>query len=817
MMCGKNKVRVIKFRLKMDNPNILVVKCCFTQNKLGDNKLFFILGEKCLKAKISVKEGIEVRKKHLLDSYIIDKEYFFWIPIPKDLNKKSCIRVFEEVQGKSSLVYVIPSSKIIKLRKKIDMHIDDPQIISNKIILNGWYVSRKSVNFEIRGKNHEGIKYELKEIYRQDVLEEYPEAKGENIHGFRIGIENISTSGIEITLNDGERVSDYFCEFFPSNIKKIVLSSKKLSSKTVSYLKSNGTRKTLKRILVKIFKIDENNYKLWIKKNCPSLKELEEQSRTRFTYSPKISIIVPLYKTPLVYLEELVKSVKAQTYANWELCLSDGSGEKNIQMTKILNQYKCSDKRIKVVICDRALQISENTNKAIQIAQGDYFAFVDHDDLLSPDALFECVAALNKNREINILYSDEDKVSMNGKEFFEPHFKTDFNINLLCSMNYICHLFVVSKQIVHEIGMMRAEYDGAQDYDFILRSVEVAKSIYHIPKVLYHWRSHKGSTAENPKIKQYAFAAGAKAVQAHYDRLGIKARVLQGEELGLYRTEHILDEHPLISIIIPNKDHIEDLEHCISTLEKKSRYDNYEFIIVENNSEKEETFQYYKKLEKDNKKISIVYWEREFNYSAINNYGAKYAKGEYLLLLNNDTEIINEQCLEELLGYCMHDDIGVVGARLYYNDNTIQHAGVIVGFGGVAGHAFIGLPHNEKGYFSRIICAQDLCAVTGACMMVKKRVFDEVGGFDENLVVAYNDIDLCLKIREAGYLVVYNPYAELYHYESKSRGLEDTKEKLERFHKEMDIFRSKWSEIIKNGDPFYNPNLSLERCDFGLK
>ena len=512
-----------------------------------------------------------------------------------------------------------------------------------------------------------------------------------------------------------------------------------------------------------------------------------------------------------------MESVRSQTYGNWEICFSDGSGEPHSLLNRELERFGREDERIKFVVNDRPLQISDNTNAAMEIATGDYMTFVDHDDLLTRDALYEFVKAINEHPTVEVLYSDEDKISMDGKEYFEPHFKTDFNIDLLCSMNYICHMFMVSKRIVEKIGQLRSEFDGAQDYDFILRSVETADYVHHIPKVLYHWRAHKDSTSENPESKMYAFEAGAKAVQAHYDRIGINARVHQGEYLGLYKTEHIFTEHPLISIIIPNKDHIRDLDKCINSIESKTNYDNYEYIIVENNSENEETFQYYKDLEESNARVKVVYWENEFNYSAINNYGVSFANGDYLLLLNNDTEVINDTCLEELLGYCMHDNVGAVGARLYYDDNTIQHAGVIVGFGGIAGHAFIGAPRNENGYFSRIICAQDLSAVTAACMMVKKIVFEEVGGFDTNLKVAFNDVDLCMKIRQAGYLIVYNPYAELYHYESKSRGLEDTKEKVERFNNEIAIFAEKWPDILRNGDPFYNPNLSMERCDFSLK
>ena len=390
---------------------------------------------------------------------------------------------------------------------------------------------------------------------------------------------------------------------------------------------------------------------------------------------------------------------------------------------------------------------------------------------------------------------------------------------MLCTVNYICHLFVVSRKVIEKVGGLRSEFDGAQDYDFVLRCVEAVKDeeICHIPKILYHWRCHEDSTAENPESKLYAFEAGRRAVQAHYERTGIHAEVFKGEYLGLYRTKFIRDHDPLISIIIPNKDHIDDLKRCMESIEQKSTYKNYEYIIVENNSTDSATFEYYKKLEAENPKVHMVYWDGVFNYSAINNYGASFAKGEYLLLLNNDTEIINPDCLEELLGYCMRKDVGAVGARLYYEDDTIQHAGVVIGFGGIAGHCFVQQKRGTTGYCHRIICAQDYSAVTAACMMVKKSAFDAVGGLSEELAVAFNDIDFCMKLRKEGYLIVYNPYAELYHYESKSRGLEDTPEKVARFNKEIATFEKKWPEILKNGDPYYNPNLTLKSQDFSLK
>ena len=325
------------------------------------------------------------------------------------------------------------------------------------------------------------------------------------------------------------------------------------------------------------------------------------------------------------------------------------------------------------------------------------------------------------------------------------------------------------------------------------------------------------SVAANPESKAYAYEAGCRAIQEHYRRVGIEAEVEMTKHPGWYRSHVKIQGEPLVSIIIPNKDHIDDLKRCMESIEQKSTYKNYEYIIVENNSTDSATFEYYKKLEAENPKVRMVYWDGVFNYSAINNYGASFAKGEYLLLLNNDTEIINPDCLEELLGYCMRKDVGAVGARLYYEDDTIQHAGVVIGFGGIAGHCFVQQKRGTTGYCHRIICAQDYSAVTAACMMVKKSAFDAVGGLSEELAVAFNDIDFCMKLRKAGYLIVYNPYAELYHYESKSRGLEDTPEKVARFNKEIATFEKKWPEILKNGDPYYNPYLTLKSQDFSLK
>ena len=584
------------------------------------------------------------------------------------------------------------------------------------------------------------------------------------------------------------------------------------------FLKENGLKALILKSKHKIQGIDDDyDYAEWWNLTKPSEEELEAQKKETFEYMPKFSIVIPVYKTPEKFLKEMLDSIVEQTYANWELCIADGSpsGE---SVENVLKKYAEKDSRIRYKVLGENLGISGNTNAALEMAEGDFVVLADHDDRLTPNALFECAKKLNENRSCDVLYSDEDKLDMDGDELFDPHFKPDFNPDLLTSVNYICHLFVVKKELLDKVGGFRAEYDGAQDYDFIFRCTESAKEIRHIPKVLYHWRCHQESTASNPESKLYAFEAGARAIMAHYERCGIPAeKVEKGVDYGIYHTTFKIQGDPLVSVIIPNKDHSVDLDLCIRSIIERATYKNLEFIVVENNSTEQETFAYYEKIQKEFPQVKVVRWEREFNYSAINNFGATFAKGEYLMLLNNDTEIIAPRLFEEMLGFCQRKEVGIVGARLLYEDDTIQHAGVVIGFGGVAGHTFIGLHEAENSYFHRAMCAQDYSAVTAACLMVKKSVFEEVGGLTEELAVAFNDVDFCLKVRAAGYLVVYAPYAVMHHYESKSRGLEDTPEKVARFNREWALVAKRWPDILQNGDPYYNPNLTLRKSDFSLR
>lgn len=586
--------------------------------------------------------------------------------------------------------------------------------------------------------------------------------------------------------------------------------------KVLKSLKERGVKATVKKILQKISNRGGYAYEAWRKTHMADEAELKRQRQHKFEYMPKFSIVVPLYETEPGMLAEMIASVKAQSYENWELCLSDGSRNEK-RLGKIVKKYTDADNRIKYVAeADGPLAIPENTNQAVSIATGDYIVLGDHDDTFAPEALYECALRINEDRKIDVIYTDEDKFTSDGRRYFEPNFKPDFNIDLLRSSNYICHMFVADRKLAQKVGLFRSEYNGFQNYDFIFRCVEQANKICHIPKVLYHWRAHSNSTAEVPETKMYACEAGKKAIEDHYKRVGLQAEVFYGDSLGLYKTKFEIIGNPLVSIIIPNKDHIDDLKKCMASIDSKSDYRNYEYIIVENNSVEPETFAFYREIEKrDN--VRVVTWTGKFNYSSINNYAVGFARGEYLLLLNNDTEIINEDCLSQLLGYCQRDDVGIVGARLYYPDGFLQHAGVIVGLSGIAGHAFVGLNEANVIYQSRSKVSCDYSAVTAACMMVKKRTFDQVGGLEEGFQVAYNDIDFCLKVRQTGALVVYNANATLYHYESKSRGLDDTPEKAARFQREINLFRSRWGDFLEKGDPYYNPNLSLERADFSIR
>ncbi len=575
-----------------------------------------------------------------------------------------------------------------------------------------------------------------------------------------------------------------------------------------------GTRKFI-CILKGERDVNYGDYGDWIHGNEVRDWEIKAQTKKKFKNMPKISLIVPMYNTKEKFLKELVDSLIKQTYPNWELCLADGGPEQNLKLLKIIDK----DERIQYRFLNENKGISENSNQAIQMATGDYLGLLDHDDTLAKYALYEVVKTINQYPNAEFIYSDEDKIDQNGNRS-DAYFKPEFAPDTLRSQNYICHFSVFKKELMAKLGGFRAEFDGAQDYDIFLRMAEIVKpeNIKHIPRVLYHWRVHKGSTAmENSNAKKYAFDNGIKALEAHLQRIGLKGRVSNGCINGIYRIDYEVKEEPKVSIIIPNKDGKEMLEVCIHSILEKTTYSNYEIIIVENNSETTEIFDYYEKL-KENKKIKIVkYPQVGFNYSGIVNFGVQNCTGDYVVQLNNDTELITPNWLEIMLGFCEREDVGAVGVKLYYPDETIQHAGIIVGLGGVAGNRFKSIPKSGHGYFAEESMIQNLSAVTAACIMTPKKIYEEVGYMAETLAVAFNDVDFCLKIREKGYLIVYNPYVEFIHYESKSRGEENTPEKIKRFQGEINTFKERWQDFLDKGDPYYNINLSLDTEVYHMK
>ena len=729
----------------------------------------------------------------------------FTVQIPEVLKlaeKYQSLELFLRDGEERVSIWEISADELDELIKEnlVQYHLDRVEILYDTMLeIQGWVVDQRgSVEVTVHQEDASLLDCRISRGRRPDVVERRnldEEYKTQEI-GFRISAALPEIKGGEIIL--------HFCG--DSVTKTYTIDIEELR-------KQNKPKGFLSRLFGKE-SVAEGGYEAWLARHKVDKRTLRRQKHAAFAQKPLISIVIPLYCTPLPYLKELLESVRRQSYENWQLCLADGSPDDKAK--EFIEKHYGREKRIVYRKLEENGGISVNTNEAVALAAGEYLMFCDHDDTLEPDALYEIVKAIN-DTGADMLYTDEDKVSMDGRHYFDPNFKPDFNLFRLRENNYICHIFVVKKSLTDETGLLRSEFDGAQDFDFILRCCEKAQKITHISKVLYHWRCHMDSTAADPSSKAYAYEAGRKAVREHYQRLGIDAKVEMTERPGWYRSHVKVQGNPLISVIIPNKDHTDDLELCLFSMTRKSTYRNYEILIVENNSEKEETFEYYRKLPDRYPKARVLTWEKEFNYSAINNFAAKEAKGEYLLFLNNDVEILTLDWMEEMLQNCQQENVAAVGAKLYYPDDTIQHAGVVLGLGGIAGHIMCRASKEDPGYFGRMISVQEISAVTAACMMVKKSDFDAVGGLDETFQVAFNDIDLCMKFRAAGKKIIFTPYAELYHYESKSRGLEDTPEKQFRFDKEVKRFQEKWAQQLEMGDPYYSPNLSVTEGDCSLR
>lgn len=549
----------------------------------------------------------------------------------------------------------------------------------------------------------------------------------------------------------------------------------------------------------------------------PSAAERKKEETTVFPKNVTFSILVPLYNTPERFLREMIESVMTQTYGKWELCLADGSDDAHDFVGRICQEYRQKDSRIKYQKLAKNEGISGNTNECYKMATGNYIALFDHDDLLHPCVLFAYMQAICE-KDADYIYCDEATFKGNSIDhMITLHFKPDFAPDNLLANNYICHFSVFSRELLESGELFRSQFDGSQDHDMILRLTAKAKHIVHVPRILYYWRSHKGSVASSIDAKTYAIDAAKGAVADHLTKLGYRNFEIESTRAfaTIFRIKYELTSRPLVSIIIPNKDHVDDLSRCVESIINLSTYDNYEIVIVENNSETAEIRTYYEEISR-HPRVQVVEYKGDFNYSKINNFGVQYAKGEYLLLLNNDTEVITPDWMEELLMYAMRKDVGVAGAKLYYPDKTIQHAGIVIGLGAhrTAGHTHYRIPEANVGYMGRLCYAQDVTAVTGACMMVSKALYEELGGLDESFTVALNDVDFCLRVREKGLLNIFTPFAELYHYESKSRGSDKKDERALRYQQESDRFRVKWADALAKGDPYYNPNFSLDHSDF---
>lgn len=799
---------ILHCRAHMTAENKVLVCGFWKGTDRGSGDLLVSLDYTPVKTDIKVQETVRTLG-------VYEKRYFLWITLPENYRTYKKLRIFERDGVNLKEAYAVETKKIEKLKDKIPMSVDEFVLDDRGISVSGWCIAREDYSICLKDASGAVISGKIMDRRRTDVEQAYPECKKEWIQGYLFTSKERIKGKVTVEVYcDGvkEIVQHSFRQALPMKIGKSI---KEQGWKIKVYYQQFGLKQTVRRAIEKLGGREVRTYEAFRRRYFPDKKELNRQRKEQFVYEPLFSIVVPLYKTPLPYLEDLIRSIQAQTYGKWELYLSDGSGKES-SLKEVLRNYARKEKRIHIIENDCRLNISDNTNRALEQADGDYVVFVDHDDTLAPDALYECVKVLNREPDAEVIYTDSDKLSENGKRYSEPCFKPDFNLDLLRCQNYICHLTVIQKRFLDKVGYLNSNYSGVQDYDHILRCVERTNRIVHIPKILYHWRMCPGSVAVDTDNKPYTYELFQKILREHYDRMGIQAEV-KAVFPGVVRTVYQLPYEPLVSVIIANKDHREDLMRCVESLEQESEYKNLEILIVENNSVSEEIVTYYDQVQRQYDNVRVLRYEKEFNYADIQNYAAVRAKGDHLLLLNNDTWLERPESIREMLGYCMRDDVGIVGAKLLYPDDTIQHAGVIVGLGGVADHAFVGMDREDPGYCCRAICAQEYSAVTAACLMVKKTVFMEVGGMDTELKIAFNDVDFCLRVKEAGYKIIYNPFSIWYHDESKTRGAEDTPEKIERFRGEIEYFQRRWANFLYWGDPSYNPNLALDRHDFSLK
>lgn len=694
---------------------------------------------------------------------------------------------------------------------------------TNNLTITGWAldtITKESPTFTINNENQVSA-YNIQRVLREDVNQIYQTEPAIEA-GFVVTLEGIKQK--KVLPFHFQSSAHVVTVDFPLNKKYPVIPGTEdkvtrlwiKAKKGFKYMAKNGISHTIQRAKIEKLR-NQASYPNWLARNEVLDIEAMTQEIATFHYQPKISIAMPVYNVEEKWLRLCIDSILNQVYTNWELCMADdASTDPNVK--KILTEYQQLDERIRVVFREQNGHISEATNSALAIATGEFVALLDNDDELAINAFYEVVKVLNENPELDLIYSDEDKIDMDGNRS-DPAFKPDWSPDLLLGTNYISHLGVYRRSILEEIGGFRKGYEGSQDYDLVLRFTEktTKERITHIPKVLYYWRMLPTSTAVDQGSKGYAFEAGLRAVQDALVRRGINGHAMHGAANGLYDVYYDIESEKLVSIIIPTKNGYKDVQRCVSSIIEKTTYQNYEIIMADNGSTDPKMHELYAEFEQQLPgRFFVESIDIPFNFSTINNRAAKKAHGEYLLFLNNDTEVITENWLTLMVSFAQQERIGCVGAKLLYPNNTVQHAGVILGLGGVAGHGHYGYPHGDLGYFGRLAINVNYSAVTAACLLMKKADFDAVGGFEEAFTVAFNDVDLCLKVQALGRDNVWLHEAELYHFESQTRGYDDKGKKKKRFEQEKVMMEEKWGPLIEN-DPFYNPNLTRDIPNFSLR
>lgn len=694
---------------------------------------------------------------------------------------------------------------------------------TNNLTITGWAldtITKESPTFTINNENQVSA-YNIQRVLREDVNQIYQTEPAIEA-GFVVTLEGIKQK--KVLPFHFQSSAHVVTVDFPLNKKYPVIPGTEdkvtrlwiKAKKGFKYMAKNGISHTIQRAKIEKLR-NQASYPNWLARNEVLDIEAMTQEIATFHYQPKISIAMPVYNVEEKWLRLCIDSILNQVYTNWELCMADdASTDPNVK--KILTEYQQLDERIRVVFREQNGHISEATNSALAIATGEFVALLDNDDELAINAFYEVVKVLNENPELDLIYSDEDKIDMDGNRS-DPAFKPDWSPDLLLGTNYISHLGVYRRSILEEIGGFRKGYEGSQDYDLVLRFTEktTKERITHIPKVLYYWRMLPTSTAVDQGSKGYAFEAGLRAVQDALVRRGINGHATHGAANGLYDVYYDIESEKLVSIIIPTKNGYKDVQRCVSSIIEKTTYQNYEIIMADNGSTDPKIHELYAEFEQQLPgRFFVESIDIPFNFSTINNRAAKKAHGEYLLFLNNDTEVITENWLTLMVSFAQQERIGCVGAKLLYPNNTVQHAGVILGLGGVAGHGHYGYPHGDLGYFGRLAINVNYSAVTAACLLMKKADFDAVGGFEEAFTVAFNDVDLCLKVQALGRDNVWLHEAELYHFESQTRGYDDKGKKKKRFEQEKVMMEEKWGPLIEN-DPFYNPNLTRDIPNFSLR